>query len=260
MKLRHRTLAGPVKVGGVGVHTGASATVQLLPALPGAGLCWSVPSAGPWPVDLRHAEAVPGATVLVAGDVRVSTPEHVLAALTGLGVSDTQLVVDGPELPALDGGAAAWVAAIRSVGCVDGEPLAVPVVSGVDWSAHGGRFVVRPGPPERIVHVDFGPGGPRGTARWRVGQDPMAFAWARTFVLADQVDALRAAGRGRGATADNTLVWGAGPVERAEEPVVHKLLDLIGDLALVPPVDATVEVWRGSHRLHQEGLARLQFS
>jgi len=260
LRWRRHTLAAVVECSGVGVHTGATASVCLHPAPFGQGLTWSSQEAGSrWPVDLAHARAVAGATQLWpardGSPSPVSTPEHLLAALTGMGVSDTHIVVDGPELPALDGAAAAWVDLVEAAGRVQGPPrVPVPVRRVVEVTGFGGRARIEPGRPERVVHVDFGSGGPVGTARWAVGDDVREVAWARTFVLAEQVDALRAAGRGRGATAANTLVWGRGTPRRADEPVVHKLLDLLGDLALVGPIDGRVEVWRGSHRLHHRLL------
>lgn len=260
MSRRRRTLAAPVEVAGVGVHTGAAATVRLTPSSFGEGLTWSRDDGPHHPVNLDHARAVPGATELVGPDgSTVSTPEHVLAALTGLGVSDTHISVRGPELPVLDGAAAAWVRAIRGAGLAEGPTRVARSVEPLDLSAHGGRVVVTPGEPVRVVHVDFGPGGPRGTAQWTDGEPFDEVAWARTFVLAHQVEALQAMGRGRGATAQNTLVWGDQPVARPDEPVVHKLLDLVGDLALVGPLAARVEVWRGSHQLHHAAMRALRY-
>jgi UDP-3-O-[3-hydroxymyristoyl] N-acetylglucosamine deacetylase len=69
-------------------------------------------------------------------------------------------------------------------------------------------------------------------------------------VLAKDIDAARAAGRGKGATAENTVVWPGGTLRADDEPVRHKLLDAWGDLALLGPVHAHVTVVRGSHALH----------
>ena len=113
--------------------------------------------------------------------------------------------------------------------------------------------------------MDFDGRGPEGVCGVDLDGDSFAaeVAWARTFVLAHQVEALRAAGRGRGATAENTVIWG-GPNAPAgarspDEAVRHKLLDLIGDLALMGgPVCARIRVSRGSHALHHALVAALR--
>ncbi len=252
--MRRGTLARAVERRGPGVHTGVEGVVRLEPAAFGEGLVVHAGGAV-FPADLHHARAVPGATQLVCGDVVVGTPEHLLAALRGMGVTDTHIYVSGPEVPVLDGSALAWCAALE---VIEGPELVLASVPPGRVEAHGGWMAWAPGEPEVVVEVDFGPSGPRGRARWAPGDDfAEEVGWARTFVLADQVEALRAAGRGKGATADNTLVWGEGVPRRAGEPVAHKLLDLIGDLALAPALGMRVEVGRGSHRLHLEGLAAM---
>jgi UDP-3-O-[3-hydroxymyristoyl] N-acetylglucosamine deacetylase len=242
----------------VGVHSGQRATVQLRPAGFGEGLVLHVDDRS-CPVRPTVARAVPGATVLGPPGAEVSTPEHLLAALLGMGVTDTHIHVSGPEVPVLDGSASPWCEAIEEAGVVEG-----PLHTWSSWGAgevcgHGGRMVWSPGEPSAVVHVDFGEGGPTGSARWVPGDDFVGqVAWARTFVLAGQVEALRAMGRGRGATAGNTLVWGQGVPRRPDEPVVHKLLDLLGDLAVQGPLRGRVEVWRGSHALHHLALAEMR--
>lgn len=214
------------------------------------------------PLTLEHARAAPG-SVAVGG---VQTVEHLLAALSGLGLTDVRVEVDGPELPALDGSAQPWCALLADAGREEGPPTApwrVDRVTRVE--AHGGWAELRPGPGCRVeVRVDF-PGGPAGQAVVDLSE-PTAFcrevAWARTFVLGRDVDALRDAGRGRGADLGNTVVLDGsvprnpGGLRAPDEPVRHKLLDAVGDLALVGPVEGHLVVVRGSHRLHVELLRR----
>lgn len=257
-RLNRATLAGPATRSGPGLHLGVDARVRLGPAPFGSGITFVTPS-GPVPADLAHADAEPGCTVLRCGAASVSTPEHLLAALCALGVTDAVVDVDGPELPALDGSALDWVRAIDEAGRVDGPPLRpVHLATELRVDGFGGSVTAFPAaePGALAVDVDFGAGGPVG--QLRVPRTEAAFraeiAWARTFVLARDVDALRAAGRGRGATADNTVLWPGGAVQ-PDEPVRHKLLDAWGDLALLGPgLAASITVSRGSHRLHLAGL------
>lgn len=253
-----RTVAREVARAGAGLHTGVDTTLTLRPAPFGAGVRFVVPG-GTIPATAAHAEATPGATVLRCDGARVSTPEHLLAALAALGVTDVTVALDGPEVPALDGAASAWVDALDEAGRVDGPALTpVHLRHRVEVIAFGGTFTAVPGDPALAVEVAFDDGPVGAFAVLRAEETFREHvAWARTFVLARDVEVLRASGRGRGATAANTAVWPDGPLRSADEPVRHKLLDLWGDLALAGPVDADVHVVRGSHRLHLAGVAAL---
>ena len=101
---------------GVGVHTGEPGWVRVEPAESGAGLLAILEGSAPFSVDASNAHAVGGATVLSCGGASLFTPEHLLAALVGCGVTDALLVATGPEVPVLDGSALPWVASIREVG------------------------------------------------------------------------------------------------------------------------------------------------
>jgi UDP-3-O-[3-hydroxymyristoyl] N-acetylglucosamine deacetylase len=255
---RLRTLVRAVQRGGIGLHTGAHAVVTLSPAPFGTGLTFRT-AQGEVPATLAHARAEPGSTVLAAGRATVRTPEHLLAALAALGVTDAAIeLVGGDEVPGLDGSAAEWVRAIDEAGRADGPVLAPwRPAREVRIEAHGGCGRLGPGAgtPVISVEVDFGGEGPRGALA--VPLTEAAFrrevAWARTFALARDVARLRAAGRGAGATRENTLVWPPGPQDAprsADEPVRHKLLDAWGDLALLGPAEVALRVVRGSHALH----------
>ncbi len=238
------------------------ATIRLGAAPFGTGVRFVTP-AGDVPANLVHARPLPGATTLVAGNAVVGTPEHLMAALRGLGLTDVRVELDGAELPALDGAAAAWATLLAGAGRSEGPALA-PVVGAGRVAVAGGEVELLPlrrgERPTVTVEVDF-PDGPHGSAHWDGTAEGFRrdVAWARTFVMEDEVEPLRAAGRGKGATAENTRV--VPRVRSAEglarEAVVHKLLDAIGDVALVPGLAAHVVVRRGSHRVHVEGLRAL---
>jgi len=250
----------------VGLHSGEPVAVRLLPAPLGCGLVFVV-SGREVPAELSHAAPVPGATTLRTRGAVVQTPEHLLSACRGVGVADLRIELTAEELPALDGGARVWMEEL-----VEGELLdqgawdAVAIEPG-KAVCHGGEVeLVALGPGERgsvTVEVDF-PQGPYGTATWDGTVDGyrQVVAWARTFVMEDQVEALRLAGRGRGADPHNTAVVPRRRRSATEDPlareaVAHKLLDAVGDLALVPPLAAHVVVRRGSHRVHVDGLREL---
>lgn len=246
------TLGSAVARAGTALHSGRPAVAVLRPAPFGAGRIFRVPG-GEVAASLANASAVPGATVLQAGAARVSTPEHLLAALAALGVTDVVVEVDGDELPALDGSAAGWVEAIDLAGRVPGpDSPDVPIGSAV-VEAFGGWARIGPGASLRVeVAYD---GGPAGVIAVPLTEEAFRreLAWARTFVRAADVERLRASGRGRGASAANTVLWPGGDLRAPDEPVRHKALDAWGDLALLGG-PAALEVVRGSHALHLELL------
>ena len=255
--LKRQTLSSTVSRQGVGLHSGQFVTVTLLPAAFGVGRRLAV---GDVEVSLGVAQAYAGEGCTCVrtplGDVQ--TVEHLLAALDALGVTDVTVRLSPPigsdamELPALDGSAAPWVAALDEAGRTVGPPLQPRRLPQLEVEAAGGVARTLHGPDELQVEIDFGPAGPAGTLT--VPRSEAAFrehvAWARTFVRATDIERLRAAGRGRGANRDNTLVWPQDPRRSPDEPVRHKLLDAWGDLALLGPFLGTVQVQRGSHALH----------
>jgi UDP-3-O-[3-hydroxymyristoyl] N-acetylglucosamine deacetylase len=209
-------------------------------------------------VHLDAAVAVPGATV-IAG---VSTVEHLLAALVGGGVTDAVIEVTGREVPILDGSARPWCEALAGVG-LRGGPAAstLQVIAPVEWwdGPRGGRWSPHPGAVVSVA-VDFGAADHlRGSAEidLRAGEFAVEAGWARTFVMERDVERLRAAGLGRGASMANTVVVGmdgvVGTLRHPDEIVRHKLLDAVGDLALLgAPLRGRLEVVRGGHAVHHE--------
>ncbi len=182
------------------------------------------------------------ATVLEVDGATVSTVEHVLAALWGLGVTDALLTLDGPEAPIADGSAAPFVAAIREAGVVAlaaPRPLLDLPATGV---AERDRSVsVVPGPETSVtIACDYGRA-PAGPMLYTATLTPAVFATeiapARTFALEEEVEAIRAAGLAKGASLDCAVVVGrdgfSSPLRFPDELVRHKALDLVGDLALL---------------------------
>ncbi len=246
-----RTLADTARIEGVGLHSGAPCTVVLHPSR--AGGLRIRHGQQTVPVHIDHATSPGGSTRLGP----VDTPEHLLAALVGLGITDLDIHVEGPEVPGLDGSAAPWVEAC-------GTPVSfgsiAPLVLDRPLEVRQGEGVARafPSPAFTVaVDVDFGPAC-RGDFAFTVS--PAAFteqvAWARTFLPHAHLARVEAAGRGRGAAPGSVVILGPRgplvPVRSPDEPVRHKALDLLGDLALLGrPVQAGFAVERGTHALHQ---------
>ncbi len=264
------TLASAVERSGVGLHSGAPSRVRLQPSQrPGYWLGW---------LDQPHApllklgpEAVQSTTLCTAvslGGRRLATVEHLLAALAGTGVSQAEILVEGPEVPLLDGSALPWVDAIAEAGLEPGEgaPSSPQLEEPLTLHQGAGFITALPAPGLRLgAGIEFSEAA-IGRQLYGLELTPAAFvaeiAPARTFGLLSQVEQLRAAGLIQGGALDNALVcdgdhWLNPPLRFADEPVRHKILDLVGDLALVGLPRAQVFAFRGSHGLHTALAAAL---
>lgn len=281
------TLAAGFELSGVGLHTGNFTTVRVLPADAEAGRYFVRVDLPGNPAIASHINAVHQTTLsteLAEGQARVRTVEHLLAALAGMGVDRARIEIDGPEVPLLDGSALPWVEEIDRVGLVPAtqtshQPLTFPVQtrnSGASiapplhcpvWVRHEDAFVVAlPANELRFSYaIDFElPAIGRQWYSWSPDRESFAteIAPARTFGLAHQIEQLRTAGLIKGGSLENALVCGESgwlnpPLRFANEPVRHKILDLVGDLSLLGkfPV-AHFVAYKASHNLHVQ-LTRL---
>jgi UDP-3-O-[3-hydroxymyristoyl] N-acetylglucosamine deacetylase len=198
---------------------------------------------------------------LALGQRRLATVEHLLAALAGCGVSQAELWVEGEEVPLLDGSALPWVEAIGESGLRNCGRRQVPALPAEPILIHQGTGFALAQPADTLrlsAAVDY-PQPAIGRQFFSLELTPALFveaiAPARTFGFREQVDQLLAAGLIKGGALDNALVcdgdhWLNPPLRFADEPVRHKLLDLLGDLALVGLPQAHVFAYRGSHGLH----------
>ncbi|WP_413677067.1 UDP-3-O-acyl-N-acetylglucosamine deacetylase [Prochlorococcus sp. MIT 0602] len=259
------TLGGPVFRKGICLHSGEESEVTLLPSEEiGFYISW-VNSSDP-PIKLKPNQVVNShlCTALVLGERRVSTVEHLLAALAGCGLTHVQILLSGNEIPLLDGSSIEWVEGIREAGMV---PLNI---SNTNFPEINKSFVINKGssiitatPSDSlnlIGIIDF-PYPAIGKQIFSLELNPRSFykeiAPARTFGFKDQIDHLIKSGLIKGGDLNNSLVcdgesWVNPPLRFKDEPVRHKLLDLIGDLALIGLPKAQVLVYRGSHALHAE--------
>jgi UDP-3-O-[3-hydroxymyristoyl] N-acetylglucosamine deacetylase len=267
--VRRRTLGGVAVRTGVGIHTGADASVRLHPAPDGTGILFRVggqeiPAQATYVIDTSRC------TVLGAEGVTLSTVEHLLSAFAGLGVTDAIVEVEGPELPIGDGSAALWAEAVLEVGTVAGD-AAIPLTltEPIVLTGKGGSFVAAYPAfvPTLTVAISFEH--PLiGTQVTRFSPDSGNYAAeiapARTFGLIEEVEALLAAGLAKGGSFDNAVVVYPDrysvPLRFEDELARHKLLDLMGDLLLSGGVglpNADIIAVKPSHRLNAAFAARL---
>src|SRR5271169_3227956 len=275
---KQTTLRDQVAVSGIGVHSGSPVTLTLNPAADDAGIVFQRVSADgaierEIRADVRAVTATEFATVLgdAAGPL-CSTAEHLLATLRGLGVDNVMIEIDGPEVPIMDGSAAAFVDAIDQAGLTArAQPRRyIEVIKPVRVSAKDGA-VGELRPYERGFRVEAEIEFDHPLIRHQslaLDIEPETFrreiARARTFGFMKDVAKLWSAGYALGASFDNTLVVTEDRVlnpeglRYADEFVRHKMLDAIGDLALAgQPLLAAYRTVRGGHKLNHAVLSAL---
>jgi UDP-3-O-[3-hydroxymyristoyl] N-acetylglucosamine deacetylase len=274
---RQTTLRDHTALSGVGVHSGLPVTMTLHPADAGTGLRFIRTHIEGQHIreicaDMDAVTATDFATVL--GDESgplVSTAEHVLAALRGLGVDNAVVEIDGPEAPIMDGSAAAFVAAIDLVGIetLDQPRRYVRVLKPVRVALGDSYGEIRPNPRGFRVEAEIQYDHPLiGRQDFKVDVRPDTFrreiARARTFGFMRDVAALWNAGYALGASLENTLVVSENRILNPEgarfpdEFARHKVLDAVGDLALAGgPLLGTYKLVRGGHKLNHAVLCAL---
>ncbi len=264
--IHQHTLRDELVFEGVGLHTGSAGRVVVRPAAIGSGLRFEL---GATHFAARASRVVDTrrATVVGCDDARVSTVEHLLSALAGCGVDNATIDARGPEIPILDGSAAVFSAAVEGVGLEEQDaPRAVVAIDRPHVFRDGeALLVVSPYDGFRVRFVaDFA--APIGTQFFDITVDPQTYrteiAAARTFGYLHEVEALLAAGLARGGSLENALVFAPEgpmtPLRWPNEVVRHKILDLIGDFALLGawPQCEVVSIKSG-HRLHARAVAEL---
>jgi UDP-3-O-[3-hydroxymyristoyl] N-acetylglucosamine deacetylase len=264
------TLATAVERSGVGLHSGSPCRVRLQPAeRPGYVVGWlDAPALAPVALHPSQVSDTQLCTALRLDQRRLATVEHLLAALAGTGLSHVEILVEGEEVPLLDGSALPWVEAIAEAGlhCL-GDRAPLQSLDAPITLQRGQSFATAlPSDRPRVgAAIEFSQPA-IGRQLFSLELTPGAFveqiAPARTFGFRDQIDQLRAAGLIRGGDLESALVcdgdhWLNPPLRYAQEPVRHKLLDLLGDLALVGLPQAQVFAFRGSHGLHTALAAAL---
>ncbi len=271
MTRRQNTLRTPVEMSGIGLHSGEEVRVRVAPALQDHGIEFvrvDIDDAPSVPASIAHQSPKDRRTRLVRDRVEVETVEHFLAACKGLGVDNLRVEMSGPEFPGTDGSALPFVELLESGGIVEQRPAAKIFRLDEPIFVRDGDATLVALPTEKdVLTLQYvasfdEPGVASGSFQFDI--DPETFkkeiAGARTFVMASEVEALQAAGLGKGATRDNTLVLGDPDttLRMDGEPIRHKMLDLLGDLSLLgADLIAHVIATRSGHATNGELVRRL---
>jgi UDP-3-O-[3-hydroxymyristoyl] N-acetylglucosamine deacetylase len=272
---RQRTLARPVSVTGFGYFSGQDVRVEFWPAAESAGITFVRHDIGPQsriPASPEMRIDMPRRTTLEHGGARVEMVEHILAALAGMRVDNCEVWVDAQEMPGCDGSSRAFVDAIDAAGVVE-QRSAVPQIVVRQTVRVGGSDRWIEAQPSRTAglslsfDLDFGANTAIGHQTYAIDLTPDSFrreiASCRTFITEDVTQAMLAEGRGSRVTPRDLLIFGPhGPVDNslrfADECARHKLLDVVGDLALTGcEIIGHVVAYRCGHALHVELAKRL---
>ena len=268
--MRQQTIRKPVSLDGIGLHSGKPVRITLSPAPVDSGIVFRIgPHGDPIPAAPESVVDSHNATTIGKNGARIQTVEHLMAAAAGLGVDNLHVQVDGSEIPAVDGSAKPFVALLALAGrtpqSARRRPITIPhpIRVGTD-----GRWMqIVPASGLRISYT-------LDNDHPAIGVQALScvpgealfvdeFAPARTYGFLNDLGALRKAGLARGASLDNAVALGkhgpVNPLRYRDEFVRHKILDLIGDLALLGrPIAGHVIARNAGHTLNFELVVAIQ--
>jgi UDP-3-O-[3-hydroxymyristoyl] N-acetylglucosamine deacetylase len=264
-----RTLRRPISCAGIGLHSGNKVTLTLKPAAADTGIIFRRTDLGvEIPATVTNVSAVHYATVLGKDGATVETVEHLLAALVSVGIDNVVVELTHNEVPIMDGSAAPFLFLVQEAGV---KRLTAPrrylkVLRPVQLAHADKRIAIYPSDHFKVSYtISFDHPVLRHQSRTeRITEHSFAesIAPARTFGFLKEVEMLRQNGLALGGSLENAIVIGDAGVLNAlrfeDEFVRHKILDAVGDLALVGhPIIGHVVAHRGGHALHTELAAHL---
>ena len=268
--MRQQTIRKPVVIEGIGLHSGKRARMLLSPAPPDSGIVFRlghdghpIPAAPESVVDSHYA------TTIGSNGHRIQTVEHLMAAAAGLGIDNLDVEIDGSEVPAVDGSAKPFVALLNSAGRATQSARRRPITIGQPVSVgEGGRWIrIVPAAEFRISYTLDNDHPAIGVQTLSVVPSEESFvsefAPARTYGFLNDLGVMRKHGLALGGSLDNAIVIGKrgtlNGLRYRDEFVRHKILDLIGDLALLGrPVQGHVIARNAGHALNFQLVLAIQ--
>ena len=266
-----RTLRRSITCTGIGLHSGNKVALSLKPASADSGIRFRRLDLGGLevPATVRHVGGINHATGLTRDAVRVDTVEHLLAAFVSLGVDNAVVDLNSPEVPIMDGSAAPFIYLIQEAGLKQLPALRryLKIVRPISLSRGDKRIALYPSDHFKITYsIAFDHPLLRHQSRTiRLTEESFVdeIAPARTFGFLEDVEMMRQQGLALGGSLENAIVIGdTGVLNNAlrfdDEFVRHKILDVIGDMALVGhPIIGHLVAHRGGHALHTEFAAQV---
>jgi UDP-3-O-[3-hydroxymyristoyl] N-acetylglucosamine deacetylase len=269
--MQEQTIRAAVEFQGVGLHSGAPVGMRILPAPAGSGVIFRRTDLDNYEIEAisRNVARVSYATSLMKKGVLISTTEHLLSALIGTGIDNAVVELDNLELPILDGSARPFVDAIHQVGIrKQRRPRTYLRMRREVELREGDKFIaVYPSDSYSVSYTINFPHPLIGRETYEVDLSGGAYlreiAAARTFGFLHEADAMRKQGLIRGASTANAIVLTRDgvmnpPLRYTDEFVRHKVLDLIGDLALLGrQILGNVVADRAGHAMHTALVSRI---
>jgi UDP-3-O-[3-hydroxymyristoyl] N-acetylglucosamine deacetylase/3-hydroxyacyl-[acyl-carrier-protein] dehydratase len=270
------TLEREAEIEGLGLFSSIPVVVRFKPAPPNTGiiLCRTdLDRTVHIPATIDHVMPALKRTTIAQGDIQVHTCEHLLAAAGGLGIDNMIVEIDNAELPGCDGSAASYVRLFNQAGIVSQDvPRKMFVITEPITVEEGGAMIAALPSEEDCLSVvfqlDYGREGPIPPQTFASAIDRETFAreiaTSRTYVLENEIDQLREMGYGKLVTYEDILVFGPeGVIQNTlrfpDEPVRHKVLDLIGDMMLLNrDIRGRLVGIKSSHKLNQELVRRMR--
>ncbi|MFZ0199459.1 MAG: UDP-3-O-acyl-N-acetylglucosamine deacetylase [Candidatus Sulfotelmatobacter sp.] len=269
--IQEQTIRSAVECSGKGLHSGAPVSMQILPAPPGTGIVFRRVDLDGFEIEAnsRNVARVSYATSLMKKGVLISTTEHLLSAFTGVGVDNAIVELDNLELPILDGSAQPFVDLIQQAGLrKQRRPRRYMKILREVEMREGNKFIsVYPADSYSVSYSINFPHPLIGKETFQVelsnGSYLRNIAAARTFGSREDEKAMRNMGLIRGASRENCIVLTRdglenGPLRFPDEFVRHKVLDLVGDLALLgKPILGRIVADRAGHAMHTALVSRI---
>ena len=261
--MKQRTIIRPVSCAGIGLHTGESAKITFKPAEENTGVVFERVDIENHPqiqAIVDNVDSVMRGTTIGKDGVKIHTVEHLLAALSGTGIDNVLIEMEGNEVPACDGSSNVFVKALEEAGIQEqsAERKGAILTKPLSYEEDGVHFLVLPNDRLKIsFHIEY--------------QNPMVgcqfeslditnesfrkfIAEARTFTFLDEVEELKKCGLIKGGSLENAVVFGndkilnPSPLRSNKEPVRHKILDLLGDIHLLGmPMKAHIISFKSGH-------------
>lgn len=266
------TIHRPVEAKGIGLHHGVPVSIRILPAPPSSGIVFHRTDLNHFivPASWRHVARVSYATSLMRQGVLISTTEHLLSVLYSMGIDNAIIEIDNLEVPILDGSGEPFVQLIQEAGIKTyrRRKRYLRIRRPVSVEAPGKRITILPS-DRFLLNCDIffdHPAVGRQTVEMEVTPDRYALeiAPARTFGFSWELDQMRDMGLIRGASLENAICFdqegpmNPGGLRFADECCRHKVLDLIGDLALIgKPLLGHVIAERAGHAMHAALVAKI---
>ena len=266
------TIQRPVEASGVGLHSGVPVSIKILPAPPSTGIVFlrSDLDNFPIPASWRHVARVSYATSLMRQGVLISTTEHLLSVLYSMGIDNAYIAIDNLEVPILDGSGLPFVKLIQEAGIrtYRRRKRYLRIRRPVSVEGGGKRISILPSDSFLLTCDIFFDHPCVGRQTMDIEVTPERYATdiapARTFGFSWELDQMRDMGLIRGATLENavcfdrTSVMNPGGLRFPDECCRHKVLDLIGDLALIgKPLLGHVIAERAGHAMHAALVSKI---